>query len=73
LQPLRVNCADWKSNRDGSWSARRPTLVDGPGSLVIDQKDVLLDIVVIRGRDLVVDLNAQCPQRFGPPSWARLG
>jgi len=71
--PLRVACADWKLNHDGSWSARRPTPVDGQGSLAIDQKDVLLDTVVIRGRDLVVDLSAQCPHVLGPPSWAHLG
>jgi hypothetical protein len=57
---LRVTCADWKRNSDGSWSVRRPTLVDGPGSLTIDQKGVLKGIVVIRGRDLVADLDQRC-------------
>ena len=57
---LRVTCSDWKRNSDGSWSVRRPTLVDGPSSLAIDQQSVLKGIVVIRGRDLVADLDQRC-------------
>jgi len=60
---LRVDCADWKRNSDGSWTTRRPTPVDGPGSLVISQTNVLNDIVVIRGRDLALDLDQTCAAR----------
>ena len=58
--PLQVACQDWKRESDGGWSARRPTRIDGRAGFTIDQKEILKDVVVLRGRDLVFDLDAEC-------------